>query len=98
MPDDDQKYRLWLESREKAQDAACLRCGACCGAMDDPCEHLYREETGTYACHVYETRLGEHRTLSGKTFRCVPIREKKGQSWPGDEQCGYKQRNARCLI
>ncbi len=94
---DSNRYQQHLQLKEKEWEALCGRCGACCGACcgaaDDPCENLRRTETGKYFCNVYERRLGTWRTVSGKTLVCVPIREKlsRGESWPGDEHCGYKK-------
>jgi hypothetical protein len=48
---------------------------------------------GKYICRVYPERLGLHRTVSGQLFNCIPVREKNGQSWPGDIFCGYKRRS-----
>jgi hypothetical protein len=57
-------------------EALCRRCGACCGAFDgDPCEHLKKDESGKYFCPVYDQRIGVHKTVSGKQFACVPIRD-----------------------
>ena len=66
----------------------CLRCGRCCGRDSDPCEHLIENKDGTFACAVYENRLGWHKTVSGRSFRCVPIEEvmRNGYLPPG---CGY---------
>ena len=70
----------------------CLRCGACCGAFDDPCENLHKDMTGKFYCGVYDHRFGQWHTISGKELNCILIREKLalGHSWPGDEHCGYK--------
>jgi hypothetical protein len=67
-------HRQEEESRE--YEARCLRCGACCGSLDgDPCTCLRREENGKYFCSVYDYRIGMHKTVSGKQFACVPIRD-----------------------
>lgn len=86
-------YQDWLFSKTAEWEAKCTNCGACCGALEDPCEHLRKDPAGWYFCEIYHQRFGEHRTVSGKAVRCVPIREKlaKGHSWPGDEHCGYKK-------
>ena len=71
----------YLQKQKEEQDiyeAKCLRCGACCGAYDgDPCEHLAMEEGGKCHCNIYEDRIGMHKTISGKNFACVPIRDLK---------------------
>ena len=85
------RYNDWQDTRSKQWESLCTRCGACCGALDDPCENL-RETGGRYYCAVYERRFGTWKTVSGQEINCVPIREKlgRGESWPGDERCGYK--------
>jgi uncharacterized cysteine cluster protein YcgN (CxxCxxCC family) len=82
----------WLEAREREWETLCTNCGTCCGAGEDPCEHLQRDPAGKYFCDTYRDRLGIHRTISGESMVCVPIRQKLGISWPGDERCGYKKR------
>jgi hypothetical protein len=69
----------------------CIRCGACCGAFEDPCSRLVREQDGTYRCDAYEIRLGLQRSVSGKKFRCVPIRKVLHKSWSHDHLCAYKK-------
>lgn len=57
-------------------EAICVRCGACCGMTDgDPCASLQNGGDGTYHCKAYATRLGPQKTVSGKSFTCVPIRD-----------------------
>lgn len=85
-----EKYEKWHEIKHREWEARCLNCGACCGALDDPCEHLHRQGNGLYACRVYNVRFGIHKTVSGEECVCVPLRSKIGQTWPGDERCGYK--------
>ena len=60
--------------REKEWEARCARCGACCGALEDPCENLRRSPEGKYFCSVYDRRFGTWHTISGKELNCVPIR------------------------
>lgn len=72
---DQKEYDIKLQELEKSYEARCLRCGTCCGAHDsDPCAQLIQCPDGTYSCRVYETRIGNQKTISGKTFSCVPIR------------------------
>jgi hypothetical protein len=87
---DDHTYQSWLSSKDRDAEALCCHCGACCGAFEDPCEHLIMEQ-GVSRCRVYADRFGLHRTVSGKPLTCIPIRQKMGTSWPGDERCGYKK-------
>ncbi len=90
---DPSQYQQWMMEQEALWEARCTRCGACCGSLEDPCENLRRNENNQYYCAVYERRFGVWHTISGKELRCVPIRQKLalGQSWPGDQHCGYKQ-------
>ena len=73
---DEAEYLRKQEAEQVRYEALCRRCGACCGALDgDPCEHLKRDESGKYFCPIYDHRIGMHKTLSGKHFACVPIRD-----------------------
>lgn len=57
-------------------EARCRRCGACCGANDgDPCVHLEKRDDAKYYCNIYDNRIGMQRTLAGKQFACVPLRD-----------------------
>jgi hypothetical protein len=88
------RYNNWLACKSSSWEDLCVNCGACCGAQEDPCEHLKKGPEGKFFCDTYQNRFGIHNTISGKLARCVPIREKlsRGESWPGDERCGYKER------
>ena len=92
MPEID-RYKEWMANKAAEWEAKCTRCGACCGAWDDPCENLIKDANGRFFCAVYERRFGQWHTVSGKELTCVPVREKitQGHSWPGDEHCGYKK-------
>jgi len=93
---DNQHYDQWQKMQESRWESLCGRCGACCGAAEgDPCEHLRGSKRGEYYCAVYENRFGLHKTVSGKPFECVPIRQILHKSWPGDECCGYKKEMKR---
>ena len=86
-------YQEWLERKYMDWESRCGRCGACCGAFDgDPCEHLRLEKGKGYFCAIYETRLGMHKTISGKDIKCVPIKDILHTTWPGDYCCGYKKK------
>jgi len=87
---DEHLYQQRLSGHEREWESRCAGCGACCGAFEDPCEHLRMGPDKRYICAIYADRFGMRKTLSGQVFRCVPIREKLGYSWPGDERCGYK--------
>ena len=63
------RLEAWYES-------LCRRCGECCGAGEvDPCEHLCQAADETYFCAVYEKRLGKQKTISGREFNCVQVKE-----------------------
>lgn len=90
--DDTAEYAQWMREKEAQWESLCTRCGACCGVVEgDPCEHLIQEDDGKYSCSIYENRFGLHKTVSGRPFQCVPIRQILHKKWPGDECCGYKQ-------
>lgn len=82
-----------MSAKHNEWEQRCHRCGACCGAFDDPCENLRQTSNGQFFCAVYENRFGLWHTVAGKELTCVPIRNKlaQGHSWPGDEHCGYKR-------
>ena len=84
-------YYKYLEEKEKEYESLCRRCGACCGAYDDPCIHLKKDENGRYFCEIYHSRFGIRVTKGGETFRCVPIREIINEHWPKDYHCPYKK-------
>ncbi len=78
-----------LKALEDRYELRCLRCGRCCGRDSDPCEHLEQVQEGEYRCRIYSNRFGVHKTVSGKSFRCVSIQEVKRNGYlpPG---CGYR--------
>ena len=84
------RYDKYLEGKEKKFETLCKRCGDCCGANDDPCQHLVKLDDATFFCKDYSRRLREQRTVTGKTFYCVPIREHivKDTLRPG---CAYRK-------
>lgn len=91
--DDLARYQRHQQESEKRWEQLCTRCGACCGVAEgDPCEHLIELSNHKYACAIYENRFGIHKTKSGRSFQCVPIRNILHINWPGDQCCGYKNR------
>ena len=83
-------YDLILKKFRDDYEARCLRCGSCCGAYDsDPCVHLLTGSDGKYCCDIYEHRFGLRRTRSGKSFKCVPIRDIIFESWSRSWKCPY---------
>lgn len=91
LTSDEQRYNTLAQSQLEEWEALCGHCGACCGAFDDPCEHLAKLPSGKYRCTIYEYRFGWHKTVSGKSLQCVPIRNILHTSWQGDACCGYKE-------
>ena len=74
---DDKRYEKHLMTQSERYEGACKRCGECCGSTDgDPCANLDRDTvSGRYFCRSYDDRLGPQKTLSGRMFNCVPIRD-----------------------
>jgi uncharacterized cysteine cluster protein YcgN (CxxCxxCC family) len=96
MTSEQERYEQRQKEQEARWEALCGRCGACCGVTEgDPCEHLRGSKKGKYFCSIYENRFGMHKTVSGKPFQCVSIRQILHASWPGDECCGYKKEMKR---
>ncbi len=85
---DDKLYNKKLEEKHLAEEAKCIRCGECCGASTDPCQNLSKDAFGHYFCVAYDSRLGPQKTISGKVFNCVEIKDvlRKAKPYPG---CGY---------
>jgi len=82
------KQNDWLAEFE----SLCLRCGKCCGLEQDPCANLVNDGTSKYICRTYNERLGAQKTVSGKTFICVPIGEVLKKGIP-NSSCGYLSGN-----
>lgn len=84
------RYQTFMRRKEGDFEAACKRCGECCGASSDPCRNLVKLGDGAYSCLVYSDRLGPQYTVSGRFFTCVPIRDHIAQDtlWPG---CAYRK-------
>ncbi len=78
-----------LSKKEDEWERLCLRCGRCCGSNSDPCIHLKKDKDDRFFCEVYERRFGWHRTISGRFFRCVSIREVKREGYL-PIGCGYR--------
>jgi hypothetical protein len=70
-------------------EAACRRCGKCCGAgTPEPCANLAEDTDGKFYCKSYHDRLGLQRTVTGRIFTCVEIRDVLAKGLPHDS-CGY---------
>lgn len=82
-------YERYQEDTMAAYESLCKCCGICCGAADnDPCVHLVKREDGRFHCDIYSTRFGVQKTVGGKEFTCVAIRDviNFGVQYDG---CGY---------
>jgi len=89
---DTKKYNILQEKQAIDWENTCINCGACCGVYDnDPCTNLVKKENNKYFCSNYNNRFGPQKTVSGKIFNCVPIRQIIDLSWPGDRNCAYKK-------
>jgi len=87
---DNRKYYKLLQQKNFHFEKVCTRCGECCGASDDPCSKLVKQPDGTYFCKDYANRLGLQKTISGKSFHCVSIREHiEGKTL--HEKCAYRK-------
>lgn len=85
------EYYTYQIQKEKEFEAACRRCGNCCGAQDDPCMHLVKHLEGDYFCDIYDSRGGVQKTRLGKFFECVSIRDILHKDWLGNWNCAYKK-------
>ena len=85
------QYIQYFEKKQQEWEDLCIRCGACCGAYEDPCEHLSQNSEGYY-CPIYKDRLGLRKTVSGVEFYCVPLKDILDESWPGSYRCVYKKK------
>lgn len=73
---ENEEYLNKQEEDFAAHELKCSRCGACCGANDkDPCINLEKVQSGKYYCKIYENRIGRQKTISGREFSCIPIRD-----------------------
>lgn len=88
------EYESHLKQKEREYENICIRCGECCGATDgDPCVNLiYDELKQYYICKDYDNRLGKQKTISGKTFTCVPIEENIREG-TAHESCMYVRKS-----
>lgn len=93
--------KLYLKKQEELSsryESLCLRCGACCGVSDgDPCANLQNDGLSRYYCLAYESRLGAQKTVSGKLFTCVPIRDVLKYDSPYIE-CAYAKSGEVAII
>ncbi len=88
-------YNRKQEELKEHYESICVSCGACCGVTDgDCCVNLAKDKAGKYFCKVYDKRLGKQKTISGKEFSCVEIRDvlKFGPVHPG---CAYLKNKFR---
>ncbi len=90
---DDVLYKQKQDDWQKEFESLCLRCGKCCGIEQDPCSNLAKTSDGRYTCKVYTSRLGSQKTVSGRSFTCVPIGEVLKKGMP-NSMCGYLRRTS----
>ncbi|MCP4652205.1 MAG: hypothetical protein GY858_02320 [Candidatus Omnitrophica bacterium] len=86
-----EKYKQYFKESEKEWEDRCIRCGGCCGAFDDPCLQLRKDNQGKYYCVSYQDRFGEQLTKEGEKFDCVPIWKIYNSYWKNDHLCAYKR-------
>lgn len=85
-------FKDYLQQKDQEWELLCIRCGSCCGAFDDPCVHLKKNNERQYYCAIYPQRFGPRITINGDKFNCVPIREILHSHWKNDHFCVYKQK------
>jgi hypothetical protein len=84
------RYQAYLEKKDASWEGLCRRCGACCGAFEDPCRNLACDEHRNFYCTDYANRFGPQRSCAGREFTCVPIRQVLHNHWNHDHLCAYK--------
>ncbi|MBU2043944.1 MAG: hypothetical protein KJ977_04890 [Candidatus Omnitrophica bacterium] len=85
------EYQEALLGQEKKWEGLCRRCGGCCGAYDDPCQHLKGDAKSGFYCTIYPQRFGLKKTVNGEEFDCVLVKEILHTYWKNDHICAYKQ-------
>jgi uncharacterized cysteine cluster protein YcgN (CxxCxxCC family) len=85
-------YTEYFKKEQKRWESLCIRCGGCCGAFDDPCRHLKKDNKDRYYCEVYDNRFGPQETVGGEKFNCVPIIKLLDRYWKNEHLCAYKKR------
>ncbi|HRZ87098.1 MAG TPA: hypothetical protein P5287_04710 [bacterium] len=91
MADDKARYDRMQADQEAWYESICKRCGKCCGAGEvDPCAKLVEVSPGVFGCSSYRNRLGPQRTVSGREFNCVEIREII-RTAPDHPDCAYRK-------
>ena len=88
---DEVRYQNSLKRKEEEWESLCIRCGGCCGAYDDPCRHLKKDNQGKFYCNIYSERFGSRKTISGEDFNCVFVKEIINTRWRNDHLCIYKK-------
>jgi len=87
---DVRSYEKQARKKEEEFESVCTRCGECCGSLDDSCQKLMRLDNGTYFCSDYTNRLVQQKTISGKFFTCIAIREHIAQDTLR-QNCAYRK-------
>ena len=93
MPDktEFENYYSYLAAKEREWEELCIRCGGCCGAYDDPCQYLKRDQSSKFYCAIYPERLGTRKTIGGEEFDCVRVKKILHIYWKNDYLCNYKR-------
>ena len=91
MKNSEKDYFRCLESKHQYWENLCLRCGGCCGAYDDPCQHLQKGGDEKFYCDIYDKRFGVRVTVAGEEFNCVCLKEILHTHWKNDYFCIYKK-------
>ncbi len=86
-----QKYVDYFQKKEKEWEGLCSRCGGCCGAYDDPCQHLKKDKSDKFCCEIYTARFGMKKSVRGEKFDCVLVKEVLHIYWKNDHFCTYKR-------
>ncbi len=87
----DNQLQNCLKKGNKRWEELCIRCGGCCGAYDDPCQHLKKDPQSGFYCEIYSQRFGTQKTLGGEEFDCVFVKEIINSHWPNEHLCIYKK-------
>lgn len=85
------RYLRHLKFKENEWENLCIKCGACCGAYDDPCRHLKKSGNNKFYCRIYSNRLGTRKTIGGEEFDCVLVKEIMYTYWKNDCLCACKK-------
>ena len=60
------KYLNYFKQKESEWESLCINCGGCCGAYDDPCVHLKKNNSGKSYCEIFDIHPENVGWLNGK--------------------------------